>query len=293
MKYHYRLRLSSFLIFFSFISVLYHSELSAQVNLEARLRDILSQKYPESYIQEYMQPFATALGTIVISGIYHRATAKEFPHLDIGFNVVSLKIPGKARTFQYQGNDIPTIFGDEESGTDYPGGTDTDHLSVPQVQLNLGLFSGFEVMLRGNKYEVSEIGKMDFLGVAVKYGLSDIIPVPEAPIGLSVQVIYHTYGISNWLNSGTFAMNFQSSADLRFLPVNIYGGLSYESTSLKISTDKIPGIGEDAIGDISINGKNKLRFTIGTGINLYLFNIHADYNIGEYHSLTAGAMIVF
>jgi hypothetical protein len=270
-----------------------HSTLSAQNNLESRLRDMLKQGLPESYIQGYMQPFSTAFGTIAAGGVYHRATAKEFPHLDFGINVVSLEIPDRAGTFVYEGVTIPTFFGTRASAGEYPGGIDLNRITVPQVQLNLGLFSGFEMMLRGNKYSISEIGEVDFLGVAIKYGLSDILPVPESPIGMSVQVLYHTYGISNWFNSGTFAMNLQSSLDLLVIPVNIYGGLGYESSSLKISTDKIPAIGEDGIGDISINGKNKLRLTIGAGLNLYFMNIHADYNFGEFHSFAAGAMIVF
>ena len=275
------------------VLTIFNTPSQAQKNLESRLREILNSGLSEIYIQGYLQPFSTAFGTVVAGGTYHRGFAKEFPHFDIGVNIISLNIPDRAGFFEYEGEKIPTFFGPDDDGTGYVGGSNLDNISVPMMQLNLGLFSGFEMMIRGNKYNIAEIGEMDFLGVAVKYGLSDIIPVTDSAVGMSLQVLYHTYGISNWFNSGTFAMNLQSSLDLVVLPVNIYGGLGYESSSLKIRTDKIPEIGDNGIGDISINGKNKLRLTVGVGINLYFINIHGDYNFGEYHSVSAGAMIVF
>ena len=134
---------------------------------------------------------------------------------------------------------------------------------------------------------------MDFFGIGVKYGLSDIVPMMAIPLDMSVQVIYHTYSIGNWLNSGTFAMNLHTSTDLKVIPLNIYGGIGYESTSLKLSTDEISDIGSSAVGDISINGQNKLKGTLGAGFTLWLLNIHAEYNFGVYNSAAAGAMIVF
>ena len=139
----------------------------------------------------------------------------------------------------------------------------------------------------------SNIGNMDFFFILLKYGLSDIVPMTTIPLDMSVQVIYHTYSIENWLNSGTFAMNLQTSTDLKVIPLNIYGGIGYESTSLKLSTDEIFDIGSSAVGDISINGQNKLRGTLGAGITFWLLNIHAEYNFGVYNSAAAGAMIVF
>jgi len=270
-----------------------HSSVIAQDDLADYLIDILKQGYSEPYLQGYMQPFATAFGTIVSSGLYHRASLKSFPHMDIGVNAVLLNIPDKAKYFYFNGEQQPTFFGPEIAGSAGIPGSGLKQLTVPQIQVNMGLFSSFEFLLRGSIYYIDKIGNMDFIGVGIKYGLSDLIPMQTSPIDMSVQVIYHTYGLDGWLNSGTFAMNLHASTNISQSPLNFYGGVGYESTSLKISTDDIPGIGESGIGDVSINGKDRMRMTIGASLTLLYFNIHTDYNFGYYKSIAFGAMVVF
>ncbi len=265
----------------------------AQDNLESTIRDMLVNDYPVTYIQSYMQPFATAFGSVVASGLYHRAYAKKFPHGDVGIKAIKLHIPQDDWYFSWEGEEVPTVFGPVTNDTAYVSGTGLQRITLPMYQINFGMFSGFEVMLRGNQYNFPEIGTMDFFGLSVRYGFSDIIPKIFIPIDMSVQVLYHTYSMGEWLNSGTFAMNLQTSTDLEVLPLTIYGGFGYESTSLKLSTDKISGIDTKAIGDISINGQNKLRATIGAGITIFLLNVHAEYNFGTYNSAAGGILVVF
>lgn len=269
------------------------SRCQAQDHLENIVREMLIAGYPVTYIQGYLQPFATAMGTTVISDIYHRAYAKELPHGDVGIKAIRMHIPDKEQFFDYENRSVPTIFGPVTNDSGYATGTGLKSYTIPLYQLNMGLFSGFEVMLRGNTASIPEIGKMDFFGLGVKYGLSDILPMIVIPLDMSVQVIYHTFGLGGWLKSGTFAMNLHTSTDLKALPLTFYGGVGYESTSLKLRTDKIPQIGDHATGDISVNGKNKLRATVGAGITLFLFNVHAEYNFAQSNSVALGAMIVF
>ena len=293
MKFHYK----GFMGKFIFLVVVFVSILSnraeSEDNLENIIREMLKNDYPVTYVQSYMQPFATAFGTTMITGIYHRAYTKEFPHGDLGIKAIRIHIPDQDQFFIYENEKVPTVFGPVTNDSSHTTGTGLKKYTLPIYQLNFGMFSGFEVMIRGNKYTIPEIGTMEFWGLGVRYGMSDIIPMTIIPLDLSVQVIYHTYSMGDWLNSGTFAMNLQTSTDLKVIPVTIFGGIGYESTSLKLSTDKIPEIGSSAIGDISINGKNKLRATIGAGVTILLFNIHFEFNYGEYNSAAAGAMFVF
>ena len=293
MRYHYK-GVIGHLIFLitAFVSILSNNA-GSQDKLENIIREMLINDYPVTYIHDYMQPFATAFGTTLISGINHRAYVKEFPHGDLGIKAIRIHIPDQDQYFTYENEEVPTVFGPVTNDSSHATGTGLKKYALPIYQLNFGMFSGFEVMIRGNKYTIPEIGCMKFVGLGVRYGLSDIIPMTSIPLNMSVQVIYHTYSMGDWLNSGTFAMNLQTSTDLNVIPVTIFGSVGYERTTLKRSTDKIPDIGSYAVGDISINGKNKLRATIGAGVTLLLFNIHVEFNYGEYNSVAAGAMIVF
>ncbi len=293
MKFSFKRKMYPYLLLGTALLTVLSSKAEAQDNLETIVRDMLINEYPVTYIQSYLQPFATAFGTTVIGGIYHGAYAKEFPHSDLGIKAIKMQIPEDEKFFSYEDQKLPTVFGPATNDSSSAPGTGLDNYVLPLFQANIGMFSGFEIMVRANKYNIPELGKMDFFGLGVRYGLSDIIPVTVIPIDMSVQVIYHTYSMGEWLNSGTFAMNLQTSTELSAIPLTIYGGIGYESTSLKLTTEEISDIGNYAVGDISINGKNKTRATIGAAISLFIFNVHAEYNFGKYPSAAAGALVVF
>jgi hypothetical protein len=127
----------------------------------------------------------------------------------------------------------------------------------------------------------------------MKYEMSDLIALPRFPINMSVQAIYQTFGVGDWLDAGTFGMNLQVSKQIIALPFDIYASMGFEASSFKIHTDEIPDIGENGIGDVSIDGENNLRINFGISMTLTILNIHADYNYGKYNSFAGGVMVVF
>ena len=276
-----------------FIVVFSFADTNAQSPLESIVRDILSLDAPQPYLESYFEPFSTAFGSIVAGTIYHRAGVKEFPGIDIGLVYHYMNIPGAERTFTDAAGKQPTVFGETTPGPSGIPGTGTNELLIPQLQLNVGLFSGFELMLRGSNYRIPDVGDMSLRGFGVKYGLSDLLPVSRVPLDMSVQVVYLTYGIDKWLNSGSFAMNLQLSANLVSTTLKIFGGIGYESSSLKISTQKITDIGDAAIGDVSILGQNRFRMTLGANLKILFLNTHVEYNLGKYNSVSAGLMLGF
>jgi len=263
--------------------------------LEVKLADVLAFDSKE-YLEGYMKPFVTAFGTGMGGALFHRAYAKGFPRFDVGISAVYLSIPEEAKTYNFGNTEVPTFFGDKSNpptiGTlNAASGTGLNSFILPQLQINLGLFANFEVMARGFSQSVDEIGDISLLGFGVKYGLSDLIPLPMFPLDLSVQAIYQTFNVSDWISAGTFGMNVQASVSLPALPLDFYAGVGFESTSMTIETDKIPGVNQ-GIGSVSIDGNNGFRLNIGVGYTLLILNIHADYNLGEYNSFGGGAMIV-
>jgi len=271
-----------------------NENVNAQTQLEENLGKILNtsvvQDYTKSYLRGYMKPFVTAFGTCVSGAMYHRGYTKGFPRFDVGVCAVHLIIPENGKVFnEAGGNEVPTIFGSKTNQFDslLPGGTETDYFLVPQLHINLGLFADFEVTARYLGLNIKELGDIALLGMGIKYGMGDF------PLNMSIQAMYHTFRIDNWLNSGTIGMNLQVSKGLPAIPIELYGGIGFENTSMTLSTNKIPGVSTDNIGDISIDGDNNYRVNIGISWTLLIINLHAEYNFGTYNSIGAGAMLVF
>ena len=286
------------LLYIVLILIFIVSGASGQTDLENNLKLILnpgsshSEDYLKSYVKGYMQPFVTAFGTAISGSMYHRATAKGFPQFDVGISFVYLDLPDDALMFNDpQNNLVPTVFGKASISNALAAGTGKSSILVPQIQINLGLISNFEVTGRYLNLNITEFGDISLMGLGVKYGFGEYVPI--FPIDLSVQAMYHKFSIGDWLDSGTIGMNLQLSKGLIFLPVDLYGGIGFENTSMVVKTGSIPVDNLLNIEDVRIDGENNFRINFGLSWTLAFFNVHADYNFGKYNSLSFGAMIVF
>jgi len=284
-----------FAVFFLFFMLHIPVGLLAQNNLEEKVRIILNDPNKgDEYLKGYTQPLSTSFGIIMSGALFHRAHIVSIPHLDIGLSFYSIKMPDKSKTFNWNGQSVPTFFGINNPVDGAVSGSNLSRILIPQLQLNLGLFTDFELMIRGNpSYTIDEIGEIVIYGIGIKYGLSDLISIPEFDLALSAQATYHLLRVSNWLNTGTFNMNVQASKDVQFVPLVVYLGVGYDATSMTMSTNEIPGIGDDAVGDVKLNGENSLRILIGLSLNVYILTFNLDYNISEYNSIGGGVKLVF
>jgi len=272
-----------------------------QTELESNLIQILNPNlnsnynddYLRKYLKGYMQPFVTAFGSAVSGAMYHRATVKEFPRFDAGISAVFINIPSESKKFtDLRRNEVPTVFGSSVKPVHenrLPGGTGLNSILVPQLHVNLGLVSGFEATARYLKFKINEFGDISLMGLGVKYGFGKFMPI--FPIDLSIQAMYHKFSIGDWLDSGTIGMNLQLSKDFELFPLDFYGGIGFENTSMIVKTGMIPIDNKLSLGDISIDGKNNFRFNLGVSWTLLIFNLHTDYNFGKNNSISFGAMI--
>jgi hypothetical protein len=267
------------------------------LDLSGSLGSALEQ-HGKTYLTGYMQPFVTAFGTGMGGAMYHRAYTKTFPRLDIGISAVYVTIPDDALTFRFGDSNVPTVFGSDKVTSDQLGGNAVPGLDIPalplaQLQLNLGLFANLELTARGFSTNLDQVGEISLLGFGIKYGISDLIPL--FPLDMAVQAAYSTFSVGEILNAGTFGMNLQASKGIPILPLDIYAGVGFETSSMTIKTDNLPGAGTDytGIGDVTIDGENSFRMNVGASITLLLLNVHVDYNIGKFNSLGGGLMVVF
>jgi len=276
------------------VPVLSPAQEGLENNLENNVRIILSDPTKGTgYLRGYMQSLTTSFGIIAGTALFHRADIQEFPHFNVGLSIAYLKVPDKAKTFGWLGENVPSFFGSDNPPEGAVRGTNLSKYMVPQLQLNLGILTDFELMLRGNpSHVIEEIGEITVFGIGVKYGLSDLISIPDFDLALSAQASYHVLRVSNWINTGTFGMNVQASKQIPILPLGLYTGVGYEASSMTMSTDEIADIGEDAVGEIKLNGENGLRILFGMSLNIYFLTLHIDYNISKYNSVGAGVKLV-
>jgi hypothetical protein len=248
-----------------------------------------TEQQKKEYLTNYMKPFITAFGTCMGGAMYHRANVKTLPRFDAGMSFVFVPIPDKnKKCLDPDKNEVASVFG-SKSATGI-GGTGVSSLFIPQLHLNLGLISNFELTVKYLGFNIDEFGDITLWGFGIKYGLSDLIPIPTFPIDLSIQAMYQRFQLGNWIDAGTFGMNLQVSKSFPLFPLSIYSGIGFENSSIAIDTDELME-NQTEIGDVSIDGENNFRLTLGISYSLMIINIHADYNIGEYHSVGLGVMI--
>lgn len=265
-------------------------------DFEDHLKEVIEQSN-KVYLVGYIKPFATAIGIGMGGALYHRGYSKSLPRFDLGLSATYVMIPEEDKYFGVTLPSVgeihaPTVFG--PSKTDNPvlvPGTDQNKFIVPVLHANIGLFANFEAMLRFATKDLGDFGRVTIYGGGLKYELSDLIPIPMFPIDFGVQAAYHKFTLSNFLDSGTFSMNFQASGTLPLIPFDVYGGVGYDISSTTIKTTEL--VTGTSLGDVTIDGKTGLRMTVGASFTLLFLNVHADYNIGKYNSISGGAMIVF
>ncbi len=271
-------------------------------SVENYLAQIITQGYGEKYVTGYMQPLANTLEMGLSGAMYHRGYTKGFPRFDVGISAVYVPLPDETKTFYSPHNmtllgvnvgqqDVPTVFGSKDA--QYDGaipGTEQDFFALPLLQANVGLLANLEATARFVTTDVDYLGKLTIYGGGLKFGLSELLPIELPFIDFGIQADYHKFILGDIIDAGTFSMNFQVSGSVPVLPVDVYGGVGYDQSTMTIKTAAVDA--GSTLGDVTINGENKLHVNLGASITFTLLNIHAAYNIGKYNYFSGGVMLV-
>lgn len=235
----------------------------------------------------------------------------------------------RTETFTYDGQDYeipvtytvtdaPTVFGRRQAGTitarvdttidgrhieeersfqTLPGVVHTRFapLLVPQVKIGTSLI-GTELTLRYlPQIDIADYGAFNMHGIGIRHNVSQYIPL--LPVDISTQVMYQTLGIedaseNNIVSAEAWAVNVAASKSLLLLTV--YGGLQIERTTVDVEytfdpeDERLPS----TTVDLGLSGKNRMRALAGASLNLGLFNVHADYSLGNINVVSAGVGVV-
>ncbi len=272
---------------------------------------------PDWEAEKYVKPLATYLGTYFNSGTYHNADVPDVFGFNFSLIGMITLIPDNQKTFKadprVDGADgidgTATIFGNKgeyflsnNGFIIYPSGLGLKSIPLGIYQFSGSLF-GTELMIRYfPSLKVDKI-KAGFLGFGIKHEVSRYFPL--LPLDISVQLLYNKLLIENQsgdptdyvkFNSKNFAFNIHASKSIGVLIM--YGGLQYESSVLDVSyyfkdPDGIYPSLANKIYDISVDGDNHFRFTLGSALKLSFFVLSVDANITSQTTYTLGMSFEF
>lgn len=273
---------------------------------------------PPNEVSGYVQPLSTWFGTYFNSGTYYDASVPNL--FGFKFSIVAsyAVVPEDQKTFKPDPkiNSITnveptaTIFGNRASyylGSDgfftYPAGLSLNAIPFGIYQVSASTFNT-ELMLRFFPKVKFGDAKVGILGFGLKHEISSYIPL--IPIDVSVQLLYNNFDFEyvgndfeNYtkIKSNNFAFNVHASKTFAGILI-AYAGLQYESTSLDLGyyfedkSNLYPGIG-NAKNNITVDGDNNFRFTLGGAIKLGFFVINADVNLTKFTTFTTGLSLDF
>lgn len=297
-------------IFFTLLIILFSQNVFSQGGIRV-------DNLPSWEAEKYVKPLATYLGTYFNSGTYNSADVPDL--FGFRFSIVGMitLIPESQRTFKadprVNGGDglseTATIFGNKgeyylsnNGFVIYPAGLGLKSIPLGIYQVS-GSLLGTELMLRYFPTLKFEDLKAGFFGFGLKHEISRYFPL--LPLDLSVQLLYNTLLIENKTNdpsdyvkfdSKNFAFNVHASKTIGVLIV--YGGLQYESSGLDVSyyfkdPDNIYPSLAGKVYDISVNGDNHFRLTLGSAVKLAFFVLNLDANITSQTTFTLGMSFEF
>jgi len=258
----------------SFIFLIAANQASGQFDPEADLTTKLQELAEENAVG-YMQPFATALGTAINSGLYHTAKIHGLPGFDFGLRAMVVAVPTEGLTYISKPLDTEssTVFGEKISATSsLPGGLDISNVFFAVPQVSIGLFMGTELNIRYlPEIEISDdIGKIDLTGFGLSHSIDQYMPVPLPLLPkLSVGYMRQKFNVGDILESTHTAYNVRLSKSVPLLTV--YLGAQFENTDMDLTyTNTIAGTTTDV--NVSLDGDNSFRFTGGLrGFQCFLY----------------------
>jgi hypothetical protein len=178
-----------------------------------------------------------------------------------------------------------------------PNGFDLPAVPMPMPQAAIGLPFGLEVMVRfiPTVSVADNAGKFNYMGFGLRYDIDKLIP--RSPVDIAVHFMTQKMNFTSNDDKDIFkatGLAYGIEASKKFLFLTVYGGFQLEQATFTLSKfDCIFTTPDGAetvipIPEMTFEGKNKSRATIGLRALLAVVNLHIDYSIAETPVIAAG-----
>jgi hypothetical protein len=260
----------------------------------------------------YLQPLANAFGAALNSSFSYSAyIPKASFHISLEAPVMGVIFEDADRTFNATTESgfspsttarVPTAVGDGAAVTvpgnggtsfSFPGGLDLNSFGLVVPQLRIGALLGSEALVRWVAYQQGgvDIGRVSMFGLGARHSLSQYMG-PSPPVDLSLGAMWQKVDVGDnghggdFVRTDAFSMQLQASkrAPLGFLVFEPYAGVAWEKFSADLSYDDTNG----NLVDVSLDGGNDVRFTLGAGFNFVIGHVWADYNFAHTDNFSLG-----
>jgi len=260
----------------------------------------------------YLQPLANAFGAALNSSFgYSAFIPKASFHISLEAPVMGVIFEDEDKTFMAtpengftpdDPHSVPTVVGDGSAVTvsggggaqfAFPGGLDLNSFGLVVPQLRIGAVMGTEALVRWGAFDQSDsdVGKIDLFGIGGRHSLSQYMG--EKPLlDLAVSAMWQRVTVGDngqggdFVNTKAMSIGLQASkrAPVGFLTFEPYAGVAWESFDADISYENTDG----DLEDVSLDGGNDMRFTIGAGFNFVAGHLWADYNFADTNNFSFG-----
>jgi hypothetical protein len=267
---------------------------------------------------KYLQPLSTYLGTYFNTGTSYDAHIPET--FGFKFSIIGMwsLVPDDQKTFtpnpQIEGvenlsptatvfGNQPTYFLSSKGFFVYPSGASLKGIPLGIYQAAASLY-GTELMIRffpNSKFDDAKVG---LFGFGLKHNINRYLPL--LPVDVAVQILYNKFDaeysgneIDKYakVSSKNFAFNVQASKSFIGL-FTVYSGIQYESSSTDFGyffndeKNLYPEYSNKRL-DISVDGENHFRYTLGGAFRLGFFVLNADVNVTKFTTFSTGISFDF
>lgn len=234
-------------------------------------------------LRSYFSPLSKTFGAALSSSMFHTAEAYDFPHFDLGFNLLTVSIPASARQ---DSNSHVTVFGNYINDSTKISGLDISKFQLPVLQLNFGLGDNTNILLRYTHWNDNKLGDINIFGAGIKYELENLFSISPIPFNIGILAFYQKYQIDNYIEGAAFDMHLIFSKHLRIIPLELYASGGYLN-----NTTNTRNPSGSAVNSTSVDGLEEIRYQLGLNFSAFIFNANAEYSFGEYSTVSFGVRI--
>jgi len=261
------------------------------------------QQFNEITVKGYIKPMADLFGANMNAGMFHSAEISK-AGFQLSFEIVGMgaMVGDNQKTYTVSSPagfnpstfQTATIFGGKGGGVTDAGtgftyrGSDgyinTTIFPLAAPQITIGDIFGTRAIVRflpapafGDQYPKSSLW-----GIGVQHSISQYISA--IPFHVAAHVFYNKYSAGDLINCSGTSIGLDASK--KFSVLSLYGGIAWEKSSMEVkytpvSTQVLPV-------DITMDGANSFRATIGLGLHFGFFSIFGDANFGTITNFSAG-----
>jgi hypothetical protein len=161
-------------------------------------------------------------------------------------------------------------------------GTKATFRYLPEIDIPVGDFS-------------EEIGKLSWFGWGVQHNPGVFF---SSPLPVDISICYYSQNIKLgdiFEAKGTaWGLTASKKLGIPFISITPYAGFLIEKSSMEFTYDFTLDAGTMYQQEISIDfymeGENTSRITAGLALKIFMFDIYADFNFGNYDSVRFGLM---